>query len=174
MTKRASARLLTALLALALLAGCGSSASKPSGTSTAAGSSSGSGAATLKTASSGVGTILVDGGGKTVYLFQKDTGPTSMCSGACLQNWPAVTTRGKPQAGSGVTASMLGTSTRSDGTVQVTYAGHPLYLYAGDSAAGDLNGQGVNAFGANWYVLGPDGKQITSQASSSGGGGGGY
>jgi predicted lipoprotein with Yx(FWY)xxD motif len=169
MTKRASARLLAALLALALLAGCGSSTSKPSGTSTTASSSS---AATVKTASSGVGTTLVDGSGRTIYLFQKDTGPKSTCSGACLQNWPAVTTHGKPQAGSGVTASMLGTSTRSDGAVQVTYAGHPLYLYAGDSAVGDMNGQSVDAFGARWYVLGPDGKQITSQASNNSGGGG--
>jgi predicted lipoprotein with Yx(FWY)xxD motif len=172
MTKRASARLLAPLLALALLAGCGSSASKPSGTSTATGSSSAGGAATVKTASSGVGTILVDGTGKTIYLFQKDTGPRSTCSGACLQQWPAVTTHGKPQAGSGATASMLGTSTRGDGTVQVTYAGHPLYFFASDSAAGDMNGQGVDAFGAKWYVLGPNGKQITSQASTGSGGGG--
>ena len=73
-----------------------------------------------------------------------------------------------------MTASMLGTSTRSDGTVQVTYAGHPLYLFAGDSAAGDMNGQGIDAFAAKWYVLGPNGTQITSQASSGGGRSGGY
>ena len=170
MTKRASARLLPALLALALLAGCGSSTSTPSGGSTTASSSS---AATVKTASSGVGTILVDGNGKTIYLFQKDAGTKSACSGACLQHWPAVTTHGKPQEGSGVSASLLGTSRRADGTVQVTYANHPLYLFAGDSAAGDMNGQDVDAFGARWYVLGPDGDQITSQASSSGGGGSG-
>jgi predicted lipoprotein with Yx(FWY)xxD motif len=183
MTKRASACLAAALLALALLAGCGGSSSKPSGTSTAAGSTSGSGgaqqpagSATVKTASSRAGTILVDGSGKTIYLFERDRGSRSTCSGACLQHWPAVTTSGKPQAASGVTMSMLGTSTRSDGTVQVTYAGHPLYFYAGDSSAGDMNGQGVDAFGARWYVLGPAGKKVQGNAPSSSGGGygGGY
>ena len=78
-----------------------------------------------------LGKILVDSKGRTVYLFQKDTGSMSTCSGACATNWPPVTTTGKPRAGTGVTASMLGTTTRSDGTKQVTYNGHPLYLYIG-------------------------------------------
>lgn len=177
MTKRTSTSLVAALLSLALLAGCGGSSSKPSGSSTATGASGSSqpqtGPATIATSSTGIGTILVDGNGRTVYAFAKDTSPQSTCSGACVQNWPAVTTAGTPQAGSGVTASMLGTSRRGDGTVQVTYAGHPLYRFSGDSAAGDMNGQGVDAFGARWYVLGPNGKTIQGTASS-GRRGGGY
>jgi predicted lipoprotein with Yx(FWY)xxD motif len=185
MTNRASAYVVAALLALPLLAGCGSSSSKSSSSSTAAGggtsstssgTSSGSstqqgaGPETVKTASTGVGTILVDGEGKTIYLFQKDRGPQSTCSGACLAHWPAVTTTGKPQAGSGVTASMLSTSKRSDGTTQVTYAGHPLYYFSGDSSAGAMSGQGVAAFGADWYVLGPNGKKVEGHGTSSSGG----
>ncbi|HZV75847.1 MAG TPA: hypothetical protein VFF79_19230 [Conexibacter sp.] len=183
MTNRASAYVVAALLALPLLAGCGSSGSKSTSGSTAAGggtsstssggsSQQGAGPETVKTASTGVGTILVDGEGKTIYLFQKDRGPQSTCSGACLAHWPAVTTTGKPQAGSGVTASMLSTSRRSDGTTQVTYAGHPLYYFSGDSSAGAMSGQGVAAFGADWYVLGPNGKKVEGHGSSSGGGSG--
>jgi predicted lipoprotein with Yx(FWY)xxD motif len=170
MTNRASACLVAGSLALALLAGCGSSSSNSSGTS-AASTSSSTGPATVATSSTGLGTILVDGQGKTLYLFERDRGPTSMCSGACLQHWPAATTHGRPQAGDGATASMLGTTKRSDGTTQVVYAGHPLYYYAGDSSGGDMNGQGVDAFGAKWYVVAPSGTAVTGQA---GGGGSGY
>jgi predicted lipoprotein with Yx(FWY)xxD motif len=122
------------------------------------------GAARIATASHGVGTMLVDARGRSVYLWKGDTGKKSMCSGACAQSWPPVTTKGAPKAGGGVKASLLGTSKRSGETTQVTYAGHPLYTFAGDSAAGQLNGQDSNAFGAVWQVVAPNGKAITRTA----------
>jgi predicted lipoprotein with Yx(FWY)xxD motif len=175
MKKHACACVLAALLALPLLAGCGGSSSNASSGSTgAATSTTPSSGATVKTASTDLGTILVDGQGKTVYLFERDRGPQSTCNGQCLANWPAVTADGKPQAAGGVSASKLGTSRRGDGTTQVTYAGHPLYYFAGDSSAGDTNGQGVDAFGARWYVLGSSGAAVTGQQTGSGSSGGGY
>ena len=122
------------------------------------------GAARIATASHGVGTMLVDARGRSVYLWKGDTGKKSMCSGACAQSWPPVTTKGAPKAGGGVKASLLGTTKRSGETTQVTYAGHPLYTFAGDSAAGQLNGHGSNAFGAVWLVVAPNGKAITRTA----------
>ncbi len=108
-----------------------------------------------------VGTVLVDSNGQTVYLFLADSATTSNCSSAaCVQYWPPVLTNGAPQAGAGVMASLLGTITRADGTTQVTYARHPLYRYLSDKKAGDATGQGVNAFGAPWYVVSPSGAQI--------------
>jgi predicted lipoprotein with Yx(FWY)xxD motif len=158
---------LVGLLAVAI-AGCGggddqaTAASKPM--------ASGGGSATVGVTDNGdLGKILVDSKGRTVYLFQKDTGPMSTCSGACASDWPPVTTTGKPTAGTGLTASVLGTTKRSDGKTQVTYKGHPLYLYIGDQSAGDTNGQKVNAFGALWYVLTPAGSAVTSGGSGSGG-----
>ena len=117
-----------------------------------------------------LGAILVDSKARTVYLFEKDTGPKSTCSGACATEWPPVTTSGKPSAGSGVTASMLGTTTRSDGKTQVTYNGHPLYLFEADQKPGDATGQNVDAFGAKWYVLSPAGNKVAGKATGSGGG----
>ena len=167
-----------AVLATPLLAGCGSGSSSSGSSTSAAGSSTmtnQTSAATVKTASvSGLGTILVDGQGRTIYLFQRDTGSTSTCSGACIAGWPAVTTHGMPKAAGSVTAAKLGVTKRSDGTMQATYAGHPLYYYAGDSAAGDTNGQALNAFGAPWYVMSPSGSAITTQASSGSGSPSGY
>jgi predicted lipoprotein with Yx(FWY)xxD motif len=130
--------------------------------------------ATVGVASNSLGNILVDSQGRTIYLFQQDTGTKSTCSGACATSWPPVRVSGKPKAGSGVKASMLGTTPRSDGKPQVTYNGHPLYLFQGDGSAGDTNGQAITAFGAAWYVVSPAGDAITSQSGSSGGGGGGY
>lgn len=171
--KRTSALAVAVLLALPLLAGCGSG-SGSSRSSTAGGSGAAtqqsSGAATVTASSTGAGTVLVVGG-RTVYLFERDRGAHSTCSGACATNWPPTTTAGAPKAGGGATASMLGTTKRSDGMTQVTYAGHPLYFFAGDSSAGQTNGQGVNAFGAKWYVVAPNGVAVTRQASGSSGGG---
>jgi predicted lipoprotein with Yx(FWY)xxD motif len=108
-----------------------------------------------------VGQILVDSSGQTVYLFLADNGAASNCNSAsCVQYWPPVLTTGTPQAGAGVNASLLGTITRGDQTTQVTYAGHPLYRFAMDKTAGDTNGQGLNAFGAPWYVVSPSGALI--------------
>jgi predicted lipoprotein with Yx(FWY)xxD motif len=109
----------------------------------------------------GAGPMLVDGAGHTLYLWKADTGPQSMCSGACAQAWPPVTTTASVRAGHGIDAKLLGMSKRADGSRQVTYAGHPLYLFAGDTAAGQLNGQGSNAFGADWWAVAPTGAAIT-------------
>jgi predicted lipoprotein with Yx(FWY)xxD motif len=108
-----------------------------------------------------LGQVLVDSNGLTVYLFLADKGTASSCNSAsCVQYWPPVLTTGAPQAGSGVVASLLGTTARADGTTQVTYAGHPLYRFINDKAAGEATGQGVNAFGAPWYVVSPSGAQV--------------
>ena len=129
-------------------------------------------AATIGEASTSLGNVLVDSQGRTIYLFQKDSGTKSACSGACAGAWPPVRTSGKPTVGSGLTASKIGTTPRSDGKPQVTYNGHPLYLFQEDVNAGDTNGQGVNAFGAAWYVMSPAGDAITTSGSSSSAGGG--
>jgi predicted lipoprotein with Yx(FWY)xxD motif len=117
-------------------------------------------AVTIGVRSSKLGTFLTDGQGRTLYLFEKDQGTMSACVGACLGVWPAVTTTGAVQAGPGVTQSLLSTAQRADGTTEVTYNGHPLYHYVGDSNPGDTNGQGLNQFGAGWYVLSPQGAKI--------------
>jgi predicted lipoprotein with Yx(FWY)xxD motif len=105
-----------------------------------------------------LGTILVDDRGRTLYLFEKDKGPATTCSGSCASVWPPLTSAGKPKAGRGVTAAKLGT-TRS-GKAVVMYAGHPLYTYAGDTKVGDVKGQGLDQFGAEWYVVAPSGRKI--------------
>ena len=125
--------------------------------------------ATLGVESTSLGTILDDGQGRTLYLFQGDTGTKSNCSGACATNWPPLTSA-KPTVGKGASASMIGTTKRSDGKTQVTYNGHPLYTFAGDSRPGDTSGQGVNAFGALWYAVSPAGQQVTASASNNSGG----
>jgi predicted lipoprotein with Yx(FWY)xxD motif len=115
----------------------------------------------INVGSTKLGQVLVDPKGLTVYLFLADKGTSSSCNSAsCVQYWPPVLTNGAPQPGAGVSASLLGTTTRADGTTQVTYAGHPLYLFLSDMKAGDVTGQGVNAFGAPWYVVSPSGMQI--------------
>ena len=110
-----------------------------------------------------LGAILVDGEGKTVYLFVKDTGTASTCYTSCATIWPPVLTTGAPLPGTGATAGLLGTTTRTDGKVEVTYAGHPLYYFIKDTKAGDTTGQGVNGFGALWWVMSPAGKAITTK-----------
>ncbi len=96
----------------------------------------------------------------TVYLFEADHGSTSTCSGTCAQVWPPVTTTGAATASGAALAADLGTITRSDGTKQVTYKGQPLYYYVKDKDDGDTYGQGVNSFGADWYVLKPSGEKL--------------
>ena len=115
---------------------------------------------TVKATSTRLGTFLTDGQGKTLYLFEKDQPGSSSCTGACLAVWPAFTSSGTIVAGPGVSMSMLSTIRRSDGTAEVTYNGHPLYYYAGDSNPGDANGQGLNQFGAGWYVVSPNGGKV--------------
>ncbi len=115
-------------------------------------------------------TYLTGASGRAIYLWVADKGSTSSCSGACAKAWPPVTTTGSPTAGSGVTASMLGTTKRSDGTEQVTYDGHPLYYFVADTASGTTKGQGSDSFGAKWWLVTPSGSAITASAGSSSGG----
>lgn len=129
-----------------------------------------------------MGTYLTADEGRSVYLWEGDHGMASSCSSACASVWPPVTTMGTPQAGSGVVAADLSTIKRSDGTTQVTYKGHPLYYYTADTAKGQTNGEGVNGFGADWYLVKPSGtslepgagKPSSSPSSSPSTGGGGY
>jgi predicted lipoprotein with Yx(FWY)xxD motif len=126
--------------------------------------------ATVGVQNTSLGKVLDNGQGRTLYVFQGDSGTKSNCSGACATNWPPLTST-KPTVGKGANASMIGTSKRSDGSTQVTYNGHPLYTFTGDSAPGDTNGQGVNAFGALWYTVSPTGQVVTASGSNNGGGG---
>jgi len=107
-----------------------------------------------------LGRVLVDGRGRTLYLFEKDTRGRSSCSGACATYWPPLLTHGKPVAAKGVKASLLGVTRRPDGTSQVAYAGHPLYRFVQDTKPGQTHGQDLHDFGAGWYVLSAAGKKI--------------
>jgi predicted lipoprotein with Yx(FWY)xxD motif len=111
-------------------------------------------------ASSPLGRLLVDGSGRSLYLFEADTTHASTCYDACAQAWPPLLADGTPGAGADVTGGDLATSARRDDTVQVTYHGHPLYFFAGDQRPGDTTGQGLLAFGAHWFVVGTDGTKI--------------
>ncbi len=161
---------LLAALAVLAVAGCGSSSDSTGGaygggttTETAAAKSppgAESGAAVLTVASAPeVGAILVDAKGFTVYDFHKDKGTTSSCYGECAKVWPPVLTAGDPQSGEGAQASKLGTTKRTDGSVQVTYAGHPLYTYVADKKPGEANGNDFSSFGAEWYALKGNGEE---------------
>jgi predicted lipoprotein with Yx(FWY)xxD motif len=150
---------------LLVLAGCGGGSSNSSTTASSGGnpyggSSSQANGSSISLASTSLGKVLVDGSGRTLYLFEADKGSKSMCDGSCAAAWPPLTTKGKPQAGSGISAAKLGTSKRSDGSTEITYNGHPLYTYAGDSAKGQTNGQNLDQFGAEWYVLSAAGNKI--------------
>jgi predicted lipoprotein with Yx(FWY)xxD motif len=125
-----------------------------------AGTGSAASRATVKTRHGKLGTFLVAGNGRTLYLFEKDKTSKSTCSGQCAQFWPPLLTSGKPKAAGKARASLFGTTRRSDGKLQVTYKGHPLYTFSQDTKPGDTNGEGYNAFGAKWYVLAPSGKKI--------------
>ena len=123
----------------------------------AGGTSSG---ARLHIAKTKLGRILVDSRGITLYDFVKDKGKTSVCYGACAALWPPLITHGKPVAGPGVRPSLLGTTKRKDGKLEVTYGGHPLYYFVSDRKPGQTTGQGVNQFGGPWWVLSAAGKEI--------------
>jgi len=158
-----------------LVAGCASgssAASSSAGTGTSAAGASTSGAASsgsateITTASASGSTFLTDGSGRAVYLWVKDTGDASQCSGACASAWPPVAASGSVTAGGSAVASDLGTITRSDGSKQVTYDGHPLYYFAGDSGAGTAAGQGSDSFGAKWWLVAPSGSDVTASVTS--------
>jgi len=124
----------------------------------------------IGTAALGPGTALVDGAGRTLYLFEADAGTTSTCTGACAQVWPPLLApAAAPGTAGAAQAALVGTSPRADGTRQVTYDGHPLYHFAGDNAPGDVKGQGINNFGGGWYVVAPSGAKIdTDDAPAAG------
>ena len=119
-----------------------------------------SGGARVKLAKTKLGTILVDSQGITLYDFVKDKGTTSACYGACAALWPPLLTTGKPVAGPGVRPSLLGTTKRKDGKLEVTYGGHPLYYFVTDRKPGETTGQAVDQFGGPWWVLSAAGKEI--------------
>jgi predicted lipoprotein with Yx(FWY)xxD motif len=123
-------------------------------------SGKGTGGATVAVAKSRLGRILVDSGGITLYDFVTDKGGVSGCYGACAALWPPLITKGKPHAGHGVRASLLGTTKRKDGKLEVTYNHHPLYYFVTDRKPGQTTGQGVNQFGGPWWVLSPAGREI--------------
>jgi predicted lipoprotein with Yx(FWY)xxD motif len=171
----ATARLIAgaacAFAAALLVAACSSGSSSTTGAAAssspaASGGASGSGATVITTASSSAGPVLTDGSGRAVYLWTEDTGDTSACAGACAGAWPPVTTTGMVTAAGSAKASDLGTITRSDGTKQVTYDGHPLYFFAGDSGPGTASGQGSDGFGAKWWLVSPAGSDVTATVSS--------
>jgi predicted lipoprotein with Yx(FWY)xxD motif len=167
---------LVVALGAAAVAACGGTGGKSAATAPTTTSAA---AKTVSIANTSLGQILVDSHGRTLYLFKADSGTKSACSSSCATAWPPLLAHGTPTFGGGAAASLVGTAKRSDGTQQVTYNGHPLYLFVKDQSAGDVNGQGVSAFGAPWYVLSSAGSQITSRPSSPGGsassgGGGGY
>jgi predicted lipoprotein with Yx(FWY)xxD motif len=134
----------------------------------------------VNVANTALGTIVTNNQGQTLYQFTKDKGTMSMCAGACASNWPAFTATSKPAAGNGVKASAITLVKQADGSKQVELDGHPLYFFAGDAGAGQINGQGLNDFGAKWWAVAPSGAQVTSAAksssssTSSSSGGGGY
>ena len=115
------------------------------------------GAPTLRVAGSRYGPILVDRRGLTLYLFTRETGPASRCSGACARAWPPAPAGGRPRAGHGIRRSLIGTIRRRDGGRQLTYAGHPLYRYAPETRAGQILCQNVTEYGGVWLVVDPDG-----------------
>jgi predicted lipoprotein with Yx(FWY)xxD motif len=145
---------------LALLTAVAASAVIASIAATLALAGGATGGAKVAVAKSPLGRILVDSKGITLYDFVKDKGTTSVCYGACAALWPPLITKGKPVAGLGVRASLLGTTKRKDGKLEVTYNGHPLYYFVTDTKPGQTTGQAVNQFGGPWWVLSPAGKEI--------------
>jgi predicted lipoprotein with Yx(FWY)xxD motif len=161
-----------ALIGVLAMAGCGSSNNSSSSGSggaygggeettnkPAASTASSEGAPITVGTATGVGKVLVDSNGLTLYYFQKDQNGESACYGACEQAWPPLRTEGAPQAGEGAMASKLGTTKRKDGTVQVTYNNWPLYTFVEDKKPGEDNGTDSKAFGATWYPLHPNGEK---------------
>jgi len=160
--------------AAVVLAACGSTASSSSGAGGGSSAAAGSGT-TIKTMSTSKGTVLTDSAGLTVYWFAIDTSTKSNCNASCVTFWPPL--KGPATAASGVSLpGTFGTITRSDGSTQATYDGHPLYTFKQDTAAGQINGNGLNTAGGLWWAATPSGAKLAAapQPSSSSSGGGGY
>ena len=178
-----AAPLAVALLAAAACSSSGSSSGSTSSTSSpAAGSGSSASSTVITTKTSSGGSFLTNGAGRAIYLFMADSTGKSACDGACAAAWPPVIATGQPAATGGAQASDLSTITRSDVTKQVTYNGHPLYYFQGDTGPGTDKGQGLDNFGAKWWLVTPAGSSITTAVTISGSssapvpssGGGGY
>ena len=172
MTRSRSITFLGGATALTLtvlaVAACGSGAGSNASGSSALPKTANGQSATVGVANENLGEILVDSQGRTLYLFQRDSGTRSTCTGACAVDWPPLRATGTVTVGNGANASIVATSARSDGKPQVTYNGHPVYLFSGDQKPGDTSGQGVNAFGGLWYALSSAGNQVVVSAPSSG------
>ncbi len=158
------------LLAVVALAGCGGDNASHALPTTSDGRP-----ATVGVASTALGDVLVDRQGRTLYLFARDSGATSACTGPCAVNWPPLRVRGAPLVGSGANPSEVGTTARPDGKSQLTYNGHPLYTFVNDRKAGDTNGEGISAFGGSWFAVSAAGATVAPRSQPQGGGGyGGY
>ena len=161
-------KLLPIVVAAAAFAGCGSSSSSASEDSAAHSTSASAptaGAATargpkLKVTDSDYGRILADGHRRALYLFTADKGQRSSCSGDCATAWPPYIVKSKPRAVGGAKPGLVGTTRRSDGKLQATYAGHPVYYYEGDKEPGQVLCQAVSEFGGYWYVLRGTGRAV--------------
>jgi predicted lipoprotein with Yx(FWY)xxD motif len=159
--KKATLLAVTPIAAAIVIAGCGGGGGSAYGSAPAAPSTPAAPSrATVTLKPSKLGNYLADNSGRTLYLFEADRTSSSTCYSACASLWPPLTSTGALKPGPGVLASDLGTTRRSDGTTEVTYHGHPLYYYAGDSKPGSVAGQGLNQFGAGWYVVSPSGSKI--------------
>jgi predicted lipoprotein with Yx(FWY)xxD motif len=174
-TRTIHAFALLAVAAALAITGCGSSDNESGGAYGGKGSSAttdNSGKTTTSGAAGGrvtfvsqasvpkLGLVLVDSKGYTLYDFHKDKGVKSACYGNCAKVWPPLTTEGAPKPSNGAMASKLGTTERSDGSVQVTYAGHPLYTYVADKKPGEANGHDFSSYGAQWYALKANGEEV--------------
>jgi predicted lipoprotein with Yx(FWY)xxD motif len=155
----ASALLATACSSAAAAPGSASASSAPAAGSSASAATTGT---VITTQAGSAGAFLTNASGRTVYLWAKDGMNMSDCSGACAAAWPPVPATGTLTATGSAKASDLGTITRSDGTKQVTYDGHPLYYFVGDSSPDQTAGQGSAAFGAKWWLVAPSGAKITA------------
>lgn len=158
--------IMAAIGAALVVAACGSAASTKSSSSAGVNAAATASSATIKTATGPLGTHLVGPSGRTLYLWVADSKNKSRCSGACAAVWPPLTAKGHLTGAGAVHASLLGTTS---GHKQVTYDGHPLYYYTGDSHPGTTAGQGSDGFGAKWWVVSPTGAAITgTKAATSG------
>jgi predicted lipoprotein with Yx(FWY)xxD motif len=162
-----------ALLSLVAVAGCGSSGGAYGGgggnasAASPAASVTAAKAPALAVRKTSLGKVIVDSRGRTLYMFGADTKNVSNCAGACATNWPPAAAPKKVKVGTGLSAKKVRAIKRSDGGRQISYAGHPLYRFAGDSKPGDVKGQGINAFGGIWTVVAPSGKAVSGSPPKS-------
>lgn len=166
--RRGLRRLAVVLAGVTLTAACGGTSGGTPAGSTSSAASAGGGATVSLASIPSLGQVLVDGRGRTVYLFEKDSGGTSACTGACAAVWPPLTVSGQPTAGPGVQQALLGTIARPGGGMQVTYNGHPLYGFVKDTGPGQAKGQGVNGFGGLWYAVTAAGSAASGSPAKTG------